>query len=114
MVRARRRAYRLEIGKDTQQGGSKGISRNKGELYIVAIAKSNSALNVINYHKFHFTRVYPPESKSDSSNFNPIESWILGAQIVALNFQTSDLGMLLNQSFFMWNGGSSCGYILKP
>jgi hypothetical protein len=32
--------------------------------------------------------------------------------MVALNFQTFDRGMQLNQAFFSLNGG--CGYILKP
>jgi phosphatidylinositol phospholipase C delta len=43
------------------------------------IARANSALNVINYHKFHFTRVYPSAMKIDSTNYNPMDAWILGA-----------------------------------
>ena len=32
--------------------------------------------------------------------------------MVALNFQTSDLAMQLNQAKFEYNG--NCGYLLKP
>ena len=38
--------------------------------------------------------------------------WNLGCQMVALNFQTTDLPMQINQGKFRQNGGS--GYILKP
>ncbi|GFT90580.1 1-phosphatidylinositol 4,5-bisphosphate phosphodiesterase beta-4 [Trichonephila clavipes] len=38
--------------------------------------------------------------------------WNAGCQMVALNFQTSDLPMQLNQGKFEYNGG--CGYLLKP
>jgi phosphatidylinositol phospholipase C eta len=77
------------------------------------IAKQ-SAANLITYHKFHFTRVYPSAAKFDSSNYNPIEAWVFGAQLVALNFQTPDMGMLLNWGWYQLNGGAYCGYVLKP
>ena len=32
--------------------------------------------------------------------------------MVALNYQTPDLGMQINQGLFRLNGG--CGYVLKP
>ena len=38
--------------------------------------------------------------------------WRCGVQMVALNFQTVDTFMHLNQGFFRQNGG--CGYVLKP
>jgi hypothetical protein len=38
--------------------------------------------------------------------------WNAGCQLVALNFQTPDIGMQLNQGWFEHNGG--CGYLLKP
>ena len=43
------------------------------------LEKSESAVNLINYHKFHFTRVYPHGLKIDSSNYNPVHSWVMGA-----------------------------------
>ncbi|RWS14778.1 1-phosphatidylinositol 4:5-bisphosphate phosphodiesterase gamma-1-like protein [Dinothrombium tinctorium] len=38
--------------------------------------------------------------------------WNCGVQMVALNYQTGDRPMQLNQGKFMQNGG--CGYVLKP
>ncbi|KAJ8974219.1 hypothetical protein NQ317_018142 [Molorchus minor] len=48
----------------------------------------------------------------DSSNYNPINMWNCGSQMVALNFQTGDKPMQLNQAKFRDNG--RCGYLLKP
>jgi hypothetical protein len=47
-----------------------------------------------------------------SSNFNPMEYWLYGSQMVALNFQAAGLATLMNLGRFRENGG--CGYILKP
>lgn len=38
--------------------------------------------------------------------------WYSGCQLVALNFQTFDKGMQLNDAWFRMNG--NCGYVLKP
>ena len=38
----------------------------------------------------------------------------MGMQLVALNFQSPDESLLLNQSLFEVNGGVKCGYVLKP
>jgi phosphatidylinositol phospholipase C, gamma-1 len=38
--------------------------------------------------------------------------WNVGSQMVALNYQTGDKFMQLNQSKFRENG--NCGYLLKP
>ncbi|XP_075229352.1 small wing phospholipase C gamma 1 isoform X2 [Lycorma delicatula] len=67
------------------------------------------------FHKYHQTqlsRVYPKGQRIDSSNYNPVPMWNAGCQMVALNYQTSDKPMQLNQSKFRINGG--CGYILRP
>ena len=43
-----------------------------------------------------------------------MNGWASGAQFVALNFQTKDVNMLINQSLFECNGlGKNCGYFLK-
>lgn len=41
-----------------------------------------------------------------------MDYWVFGFQIVALNFQTKDTAMDLNEALFADNGG--CGYVLKP
>ena len=48
----------------------------------------------------------------DSSNYNPMQMWNVGSQMAALNFQTGDKPMQLNQAKFALNGG--CGYVLRP
>ena len=50
--------------------------------------------------------------RTDSSNYNPVPFWLCGVQIAALNFQTGEKEMQINQAWFKQNGG--CGYVLKP
>jgi len=69
---------------------------------------------IVNYHKKYITKIYPAKHRFDSSNFNPIVGWATGAQIIALNFQNFDEFMLINYAKFRNNGGSRCGYVLKP
>lgn len=57
-------------------------------------------------------RTYPDNLRQDSSNYNPTMSWSLGAQVAALNYQTNDWPMFINQGKFRANGHS--GYVLKP
>uniref|UniRef100_A0A0N5BH47 Phosphoinositide phospholipase C n=1 Tax=Strongyloides papillosus TaxID=174720 RepID=A0A0N5BH47_STREA len=64
------------------------------------------------YTKDHIVRTYPGGMRIDSSNFNPIQYWNHGLQMVALNFQTPDNFMALNSAMFEQNG--NCGYKLKP
>lgn len=66
----------------------------------------------LKYHHNQISRVYPKGQRLDSSNFNPIPFWNVGSQMIALNYQTSDKPMQLNQSRFRDNG--ACGFILKP
>jgi len=64
------------------------------------------------YNQEHLTRTYPAGVRVDSSNYNPILAWSVGCQLVALNFQTHDVPLLLNDGRFQQAGG--CGYVLKP
>lgn len=62
-----------------------------------------------------FSRVYPRGSRYDSSNFSEALAcriWSAGCQMVALNWQTWDSTMLINQARFSLNNG--CGYVLRP
>merc|ERR1712238_138921 len=63
------------------------------------------------YNQSHMSRSYPSGSRVDSSNYSPILPWALGTQLVALNFQTVDVPLLLNDGRFRENGG--CGYVVK-
>ena len=64
------------------------------------------------YNLHHMTRTYPAGARVDSSNYNPVLAWSMGCQMVALNFQTGDTPLLLNDGRFRQNG--NCGYVLKP
>nr|ACI15945.1 phospholipase C-like protein [Bodo saltans] len=58
------------------------------------------------------SRIYPKGSRINSSNYSPVLAWSLGAHVVALNFQTWDEPMIVNDGFFSRN--ARCGYVLKP
>ena len=64
------------------------------------------------YNQGHMTRTYPAGMRVDSSNYNPVLAWALGCQMVALNFQTNDNNLILNDGRFRQFG--QCGYVLKP
>eukprot|EP00571_Detonula_confervacea_P010115 CAMPEP_0172305222 /NCGR_PEP_ID=MMETSP1058-20130122/6551_1 /TAXON_ID=83371 /ORGANISM="Detonula confervacea, Strain CCMP 353" /LENGTH=873 /DNA_ID=CAMNT_0013016751 /DNA_START=79 /DNA_END=2700 /DNA_ORIENTATION=- len=64
------------------------------------------------YNREHMSRIYPAGSRVDSSNYNPIVAWQMGCQLVALNFQTDDSPMTINDGRFRENG--RCGYVQKP
>lgn len=66
----------------------------------------------LRYHRLQFTRVYPKGSRIDSSNYDPVRLWNAGVQMAALNYQTPDRPMQLNEARFIQNG--KCGYVLRP
>jgi phosphatidylinositol phospholipase C delta len=55
-------------------------------------------------------RIYPHGMRVDSFNFDPVTFWRAGMQVVALNWQSWDVGMILNEAMF----AGSDGYVLKP
>uniref|UniRef100_A0A1I8NY27 1-phosphatidylinositol 4,5-bisphosphate phosphodiesterase gamma n=1 Tax=Stomoxys calcitrans TaxID=35570 RepID=A0A1I8NY27_STOCA len=71
-----------------------------------------NTLLFVAYHRHQISRVYPKGQRLDSSNFNPVPFWNVGSQMIALNYQTGDKAMQLNQAKFRDNG--MCGYLLKP
>lgn len=65
------------------------------------------------HNRKFLTRVYPSGFRLRSSNFDPLKFWRRGVQMAALNWQTYDLGMQLNQAMFA-AGTDRTGYVLKP
>ncbi|ODQ67510.1 hypothetical protein NADFUDRAFT_81973 [Nadsonia fulvescens var. elongata DSM 6958] len=57
-------------------------------------------------------RVYPAGYRVTSNNFSPCIYWQRGVQMVALNWQTYDLGVQINHAMF--ETGDRSGYVLKP
>lgn len=64
------------------------------------------------FHQRYFSRLYPSGTRLLSSNYNPMNAWMFGCQMAALNFQAPGLATLLNVGKFLENGNS--GYVLKP
>lgn len=60
----------------------------------------------------YLCRVYPGPLRVGSTNFNPQVYWRLGVQMVALNWQTYDTGLQINDALFM--ADPPTGYLLKP
>ncbi|XP_068380057.1 1-phosphatidylinositol 4,5-bisphosphate phosphodiesterase gamma-1 isoform X1 [Eschrichtius robustus] len=66
----------------------------------------------LQYNRLQLSRIYPKGQRLDSSNYDPLPMWICGSQLVALNFQTPDKPMQMNQALFL--AGGHCGYVLQP
>ncbi|XP_069771600.1 1-phosphatidylinositol 4,5-bisphosphate phosphodiesterase beta-2-like [Narcine bancroftii] len=96
------------------------LSKERNQCYIISSFTETKALDLltkfsvdfVEYNKRQMSRIYPKGTRMDSSNYMPHVFWNAGCQMVALNFQTADIPMQLNNSCFGFNGQS--GYILKP
>ncbi|GFT52510.1 1-phosphatidylinositol 4,5-bisphosphate phosphodiesterase delta-4 [Nephila pilipes] len=64
------------------------------------------------HNRKHVSRIYPKGTRTDSTNYDPVPYWNIGCQLVALNYQTWDEPMYINEAKFAQNG--RCGYVLKP
>lgn len=71
-------------------------------------AKHGPAL--FSHNRSFLMRAYPSGFRIGSSNLEPARFWRKGVQIVALNWQKVDEGMMLNHAMFQGTGG----YVLKP
>jgi len=85
------------------------MPENKLERFV---ARRNYDLRLLMYNRRQLTRAYPKGTRLDSSNYDPQPAWSFGVQLCALNYQTPDRSMQLNNGMFMDNGG--CGYVLQP
>ncbi|CAK0814840.1 unnamed protein product [Prorocentrum cordatum] len=65
------------------------------------------------HHQNNLSRVYPMATRTSSSNPDPVPFWLAGVQMVALNYQSMDLPVLINDGLFR-NENGGAGYILKP
>ena len=61
----------------------------------------------------YLMRIYPSAFRMRSTNPDPLAFWRRGVQMVALNWQTYDLGMQMNEAMFA-SGSDRTGYVLKP
>uniref|UniRef100_A0A646QFE3 Phosphoinositide phospholipase C n=1 Tax=Hemiscolopendra marginata TaxID=943146 RepID=A0A646QFE3_9MYRI len=95
-------------------------SAKAGKVYHISSLSENDALRLaslspndfIDHNRRQLVRIYPGAIRQSSSNYDPIPFWNVGCQIVALNYQTRDFAMMVNEAKFQDNG--ECGYLLKP
>ncbi|KAK7750442.1 hypothetical protein SLS62_007631 [Diatrype stigma] len=62
------------------------------------------------HNRHYFMRAYPNGYRFDSSNLDPSLFWRKGVQMVAMNWQSCDEGMMLNEAMF----SGEHGWVLKP
>ena len=51
----------------------------------------------IQHNVSHLSRVYPKGTRVTSANYDPYPAWMLGCQLVALNYQTRSRSMAANE-----------------
>lgn len=90
----------------THSAGSTPFNRRtatRSSCYQVASLNETAAkklcrkhpLKLIAYTKDHIVRTYPAGMRIDSSNFNPLVCWSFGLQMIALNYQTPGMYIIL-------------------
>eukprot|EP00117_Sycon_ciliatum_P048109 scpid29980/ scgid3392/ 1-phosphatidylinositol 4,5-bisphosphate phosphodiesterase gamma-1; Phosphoinositide phospholipase C-gamma-1; Phospholipase C-gamma-1 len=84
------------------------FAEGKAEKYM----SKKFAAKFVKYNFLQLSRIYPKGARVDSSNYDPSLMWNFGSQLVALNYQTPDRPMQLNEGRFWING--RCGYVLQP
>jgi phosphatidylinositol phospholipase C delta len=82
--------------------------------FVKLCAKDSDSKTALEKHNMRYLmRVYPGARRIDSSNFNPLHAWRRGVQMAALNWQTYDVHMQVNEAMFA-AGSDRLGYVLKP
>ncbi|KAI1387853.1 PLC-like phosphodiesterase [Hypoxylon trugodes] len=76
----------------------------------VAEVHESEAMRLFEHNRDYLMRTYPSGMRIGSSNLDPLAFWRKGIQIVALNWQKWDEGMMLNEGMFAGTGG----FVLKP
>ncbi|KAK1994369.1 phosphatidylinositol-specific phospholipase C [Colletotrichum falcatum] len=71
---------------------------------------ATKAREMFTHNKNFFMRAFPNGARVDSSNPDPSLFWRKGVQMVALNWQYLDEGMMLNEGMF----ADEQGWVLKP
>ncbi|KAI0634387.1 1-phosphatidylinositol-4,5-bisphosphate phosphodiesterase 1 [Trametes polyzona] len=69
-------------------------------------------MDLIKHNRTHLVRTYPKGTRIGSTNYEPHRYWSAGCHLVAINWQTFDLGYMINHAMFQRNGRA--GYVLKP
>ncbi|KEY68775.1 hypothetical protein S7711_00644 [Stachybotrys chartarum IBT 7711] len=78
--------------------------------YRIVELNDKSHQEVFTHNKNFFMRAFPAGRRVDSSNPDPSQFWRNGVQMVAMNWQNMDEGMMLNEGMF----ADEQGWVLKP
>lgn len=104
-----------DVFKKTRNGIAQrdfGQMSSIGESKIQKYLQESTVKEFLDYNTFQISRTYPKGARIHSENYNPVNCWNAGVQMVALNFQTPDLAMQLNHAKFAER--MSCGFVKKP
>ena len=71
---------------------------------------ASSGSTLFSHNRNYLMRAFPSGMRVRSDNLDPSVFWRKGVQMVALNWQRWDEGMMLNEGMFCGSGG----YVLKP
>ena len=71
---------------------------------------ASSGPTLFSHNRNYLMRAFPSGMRVRSDNLDPSVFWRKGVQMVALNWQRWDEGMMLNEGMFNGSGG----YVLKP
>jgi hypothetical protein len=108
-----------QLGIYTRSYHYKGLDQPEASIPTHVFSLSESALmevhksdpeGLFDHNKRYFMRAYPKGTRVSSSNLDPTHFWRTGVQMVALNWQKFDAGVMLNEGMFANSGG----WILKP
>lgn len=108
-----------QLGIYTRGVSFKSLTQPEAEMpsHIFSLSESGvmdvhekQATELFEHNRHYLTRTYPSGMRVGSSNLDPPVFWRKGIQIVALNWQKWDEGMMMNEGMFAGTGG----YVLKP
>lgn len=108
-----------KLGVYTRGVSFKSLSQPEAEMPTHVFSLSEKAVvevhektpaQLFDHNRRFLMRAYPSGLRIGSSNLDPLAYWRKGVQIVALNWQNWDHGMMLNEGMFAGTGG----YVLKP
>ena len=98
------------------------LPESKGHNHVFSLAEgrfeslcrvSDTKAQLEKHNMRYLMRVYPSGWRVTSNNPDPLVFWRRGVQMMALNWQTYDLPMQLNEAMFA-SGSDKLGYVLKP
>lgn len=83
---------------------------NVEERAVIELIEKKQGDGVSKHNANHLMRIYPKGTRINSQNLSPVQFWGVGAQVCALNWQTFDAAMQINEALF----AGTDGYVLKP